>query len=75
MNRLMISITPFIATKNDARKTTPATNPRLRNSDCSITGCALRRSLTTKPAKTIAGAPIMRKHQTGQSCSRPCTSG
>ncbi len=75
MNRFTISITPFIATKNDARKTTPATNPRLRNSDCSITGCALRRSLTTNAAKTIAEAPIIRKHHSGQSCSRPWTSG
>ena len=75
MNRLTISITPFIATKNEARKTTPATNPRLRNSERSITGWALRRSLTTKPAKTMAEAPIMRKHHSGQSCSRPWTSG
>ena len=38
MKRLTISIRPFIATKNDARNTTPATKPRLRNSERSITG-------------------------------------
>ena len=75
MNRLTISITPFIATKNDARNTTPATKPRLRNSERSMTGWALRRSLTTNPAKTSAEAAIIRKHHTGQSCSRPWTSG
>ena len=47
--------TPFIATKNDARKTTPATNPRLLNSERSITGCALRRSLTDEGGEDERG--------------------
>ena len=75
MNRLTMSITPFMATKNEARKTTPATKPRLRTSDCSMTGWAERRSLTTKSAKSTTEAPIITKHHAGQSCSRPCTSG
>ena len=66
---------PDIAKKNEVITPSPATYPRLRNSDGSITGFPDRRSRQPNSANSGTEEIIIAIDQAGQSSSRPCTSG
>jgi len=75
VNRLKTSTKPDIARKNVVITPRPATYPRLRNRDGSITGLPDRR--TRQPNRANAGteAIIIRIVHNGQPSSRPRTNG
>ena len=70
---------PCIAAKKTRPRIRPPVKPRLRKRLGTTSGsrpALLRRdSYRAKTAKTATEAAIIANDHTGQSCSRPCTSG